>query len=177
MFARPINTARDHDFEKKKRVPASFYLSLYTLFFSESYFARNSIRKETRAIGQLEEKHSRFGGLAQKRKKREGRRGESGGSTSRHGGDEGKKKRAGAGFRREDVAGNTISRSRSRARGRLLFTAVRKACHNGIAGFLLKVRQYERDLWKKLSTKPSMAHPRLREMVYLAWECLQTFSP
>ena len=50
---------------------------------------------------------------------------------------------------------------------RLLFTAVRKACHNGIAGFLLKVRQYERDLWKKLSTKPSMVpHPllsRLRE--------------
>lgn len=54
-----------------------------------------------------------------------------------------------------------------RGKGRLLFTAVRKACHNGIAGFLLKVGQYELDLWKKLSTKPSMAHPRLRDALPL----------
>jgi len=47
----------------------------------------------------------------------------------------------------------------------LLFTAARVARHNGVVGFVLKDRQYEQDLWRELSTEPSMSPhtpPRLR---------------
>lgn len=52
----------------------------------------------------------------------------------------------------------------------LLFTAACEACHKGIAGFLLKVRQCVQDLRQKLSTKPSIGpHPAYTPYFYLRY--------